>query len=1003
MQKSESIMNITLGAVLSLALSFLGSIRGGNFSVAGWLLTCLVSFIISQLIGLLIPYKWLIEDVCQKIKVKKESFKGIIVSALIIDLTYTPVLSGSMCYVMTFITLKLVPFLEGPPLIVKMISSVSLSFIVAFIIITLMLPLIYKLLRNVTKNENEEALANKNRLVYVTAVLLIISFIVYSVLSVISIDKMLNSENRSMAELLATDIYNKTNDELKEKIEVGRIIANDAYLVELLSDESKYSSDELEMLIKERLLSYANKYECDTAFLVSNATGNYYTESGFNKTMMSDLEDHDEWYLSFVNMNKEYDIDIDTDEAHGKNWTVFVNVRIEDENGELLGVCGIGTKVTDLQEFISNLESTYDAKVGAVDENNAILLNIEGINIDQIIHIQEKRLQPKDGLQYLETGTGYVVIIPMEALGWKLIIKRDVDLLGVLIGNISKNLLVLSIIFAIFIVIATLLLGKSSSILARNLQFESYETLKNIYEGIYVFDIDSGLVSEIKNLLPDNTHLFNSTDPFDAQMREVIDKWIFAEHRKELYDFFTHKEDELAGADSSSSRTVQFIINDIGWCRGNLVVVKDAKNKKDDHKLFLIEVIEEEVRRQSKMRQETEEAKSANEAKGRFLANMSHEIRTPINAVLGLDTMILRESTEPAIKEYAANIQNAGNTLLSLINDILDFSKIESGKMDIVPVEYDLSSLINDVMNMISIKAKAKNLDFKVVVDEKLPARLYGDDIRIRQVLLNIMNNAVKYTNNGGITFTVSGVTTDDYIDIHFSVKDTGIGIKEEDMGKLFADFERIEESRNRSIEGTGLGMSITVQLLKLMDSKLQVESVYGEGSEFYFDLKQIIKNSEPIGNFSNRIMMGAKEYEYNAPYTAPDAKILVVDDTEINRVVLAGLLKETLIVIDEAGSGAEGLNKILNNDYDIIFLDHMMPDMDGPDVVKEFKKLVGEGKVKTNLNTPIIALTANAISGAREQYIEMGFSDYLSKPIIPDKLENMVRKLVPDDKMLRA
>ncbi len=389
------------------------------------------------------------------------------------------------------------------------------------------------------------------------------------------------------------------------------------------------------------------------------------------------------------------------------------------------------------------------------------------------------------------------------------------------------------------------------------------------------------------------------------------------------------------------------------------------------------------------------EAEAANKAKSAFLANMSHEIRTPINAVLGLDTMIIRETKEPEIKSYAKDIENAGQVLLALINDILDLSKIESGKMEIIPNEYDLSSLIHDVMNMITIKAQSKKLDVKLEMNQQLPSGLYGDDVRIRQILVNLMNNAVKYTEKGSVTLKIDGTVENEEVVLSFVVEDTGIGIKEEDMHKLFADFERIEEKRNRNIEGTGLGMTITIQLLSLMGSKLNVSSVYGKGSVFSFEIRQEIRRKEAVGNLEKRIAGQKDSKEFRCHFTAPDAHILVVDDNRINLMVFAGLLKNTKVQIDKVSGGKEALSKIKDTPYDIIFLDHMMPDIDGIEVMKQIKQWT---EAYPNQETPVIALTANAISGARDEYLGVGFSDYLSKPVNPDKLEAMIRKLLPEE-----
>ncbi len=388
------------------------------------------------------------------------------------------------------------------------------------------------------------------------------------------------------------------------------------------------------------------------------------------------------------------------------------------------------------------------------------------------------------------------------------------------------------------------------------------------------------------------------------------------------------------------------------------------------------------------------EAQRANEAKGKFLAHMSHEIRTPINAVLGMDEMILRESKEPDIKAYAMDIYTAAKTLLSLINDILDFSKIESGKMEIVPVAYDVSSLVHDLANMAYQRAGEKSIRLEIEVEPDIPSRLYGDDVRLRQVLANILTNAVKYTQEGTVWLRVQNCGTfDDMARLRYEIEDTGIGIKEEDLPKLFAEFERIEENRNRNIEGTGLGMSITIQLLALLGSRLQVESIYGEGSKFYFELDQKVVDSAPVGEFADRVRKAAETYRYEAKFCAPQAKVLVVDDNAINRKVLRGLLKETRVQVTDAPGGAECLELVQKGRFDLIFLDHMMPGMDGIETLHRMKAM----DVCPCRDTPVVALTANAVSGAKEMYLSEGFDDFLSKPVDPEKLERMLHDKLPE------
>lgn len=394
-----------------------------------------------------------------------------------------------------------------------------------------------------------------------------------------------------------------------------------------------------------------------------------------------------------------------------------------------------------------------------------------------------------------------------------------------------------------------------------------------------------------------------------------------------------------------------------------------------------------------------QEAQAANESKGKFLAHMSHEIRTPINAVLGMNEMILRESKEAGIREYAMDISAAGQTLLSLINDILDFSKIESGKMEIVPVTYDVGSMVHDLENMAVQRAKNKNIRFEAEVDAAIPSQLYGDDVRIRQVLTNILTNAVKYTHEGNVWLRVKGFCEGGEAVLTFEVEDTGIGIRKEDLPKLTAEFERIEEDRNRNIEGTGLGMSITIQLLELLGSRLRVASTYGKGSTFSFELRQRIVDQTPVGDYRSRVQQSAQDYCYGPKFLAPDAKILVTDDNEMNRRVFRALLKETQIQVTEACSGMECLELVQKYHYDLIFLDHMMPEMDGVETLHRIRALSDfpcEG-------TPVVVLTANAVSGAREQYLAEGFDDFLSKPIVPDRLERMAEQMLPQELLKEA
>ncbi|MBR6273933.1 MAG: response regulator [Lachnospiraceae bacterium] len=386
-------------------------------------------------------------------------------------------------------------------------------------------------------------------------------------------------------------------------------------------------------------------------------------------------------------------------------------------------------------------------------------------------------------------------------------------------------------------------------------------------------------------------------------------------------------------------------------------------------------------------------ADSANKAKSDFLADMSHEIRTPINAVLGMNEMIIRESKDENVLDYASNIKKAGDTLLSIINTILDFSKIEDGRMSLVPVEFSVPDLLDGLVNSISERAKGKGLDFEVKVDEDIPVKLFGDDVRISQVIMNLLTNAVKYTEKGSVILRVTKKErTDEKVTLLVEVEDTGIGIKEEDLDKLSVSFERIEEKRNRHIEGTGLGISIVTKLLAMMDSEMKVKSVYGEGSLFYFELGLKIADPMPIGPYEERRKNVSVKKEEKIRLMAEGARVLVTDDNEMNRKVAINLLKLFGIKPDVCASGMETLERMRKEKYDLLFLDHMMPGMDGIETLKmlKYEKTLGDA--------PVIVLTANAVVGAKEQYLKQGFDGYLSKPIRIEELEEILKTYLPEE-----
>lgn len=385
------------------------------------------------------------------------------------------------------------------------------------------------------------------------------------------------------------------------------------------------------------------------------------------------------------------------------------------------------------------------------------------------------------------------------------------------------------------------------------------------------------------------------------------------------------------------------------------------------------------------------------DAKSQFFASMSHEIRTPINAVLGMNTMIMRESSESQIVSYAKVIENSGKMLLSTVNDILDFSKAESGKLQLVCIEYATADMIRDLMQMIKVRADDRGLKLKTDIEEILPSKLYGDDVRLKQIIMNLLTNAVKYTDRGSVTLKIHYRNVDEqHVRLLVAVSDTGKGIKPEDMEALFSPYARVEESKNRKIEGTGLGMSIVKTLLTLMDSELKVESIYGEGSTFSFEVLQEVRDRTPMGSYEKIMTDEAEVAKATArQIVAPEARILTVDDTIVNLVVLKELLKKTQIKIDTATSGAEALQKVAREKYDLIFMDHMMPGMDGIECLQCMRST---GTVSKDI--PIIVLTANVVAGYREMFMDAGFTDFLAKPVDVRELDKMLVQYLPRDKM---
>lgn len=407
--------------------------------------------------------------------------------------------------------------------------------------------------------------------------------------------------------------------------------------------------------------------------------------------------------------------------------------------------------------------------------------------------------------------------------------------------------------------------------------------------------------------------------------------------------------------------------------------------------LFQNRIYREENAIAQKQKKEIEEL---NQMQNRFFSSMSHEIRTPINTIIGLNEMILREEVSDEVASDAKSIQGASKMLLTLINDILDMSKIESGKMEIIPVSYDVGAMLSDVVNMIWIRAQEKGLEFHIDVDQTIPSQLIGDEVRIKQVLINVLNNAVKYTSEGLVTLSIQCKKQEDGLAyVTYSVTDTGIGIRKESIPYLFSAFKRVDEAQNRYIEGTGLGLSIVKQLVELMDGEISVNSVYTKGSTFMITLPQRVESTGQIGelDLETRHIRNIRE-QYKQSFEAPKAHVLIVDDNESNLMVAERLLRATKVNIDTATGGSVCLKKTLQNKYDVIFMDHLMPEMDGIECLHAIRSQTGG----LNLSTPVVVLTANAGGENRALYRREGFDGYLVKPVSGMQLEKELLRHIP-------
>ena len=393
------------------------------------------------------------------------------------------------------------------------------------------------------------------------------------------------------------------------------------------------------------------------------------------------------------------------------------------------------------------------------------------------------------------------------------------------------------------------------------------------------------------------------------------------------------------------------------------------------------------------VQQQKKEIEELNQAQKRFFSNMSHEIRTPVNAIIGLNEMTLRENISDEVRENSLNIETAGKILLHTINEILDMSKLETGRMEIIKGDYRVTAMLSDIVNMTWLRAQNKGLEFTIDIDPELPTVLRGDEVRIKQVLLNVITNAVKYTKEGSVTLSISGIReADGHIRVIYHVSDTGIGIREENIPILFSAFQRFDEQTTHRIEGTGLGLAIVKQLLDMMEGSVSVTSEYGKGSDFRIEIPQEIVDESPIGAVDFKKTQQSQSAGYNTSFTAPEIRILAVDDTPMNLMVIKKLLRDTKIMVETASDGAEALARTMETHYDLILMDQQMPEMDGIECLHRIKAQQG-GKCR---DTKIVCLTANVGTDMEQLYRQEGFDGYLVKPIRGKVLEDEILRLVP-------
>ncbi len=693
----------------------------------------------------------------------------------------------------------------------------------------------------------------------------LVSFVLCMGVSMWSLYELSQENTQDVSTVLAARIYDNINNNTREPVMVSKTMASNNFLVEILQNEGTMDEDAVLAKIKAYLIHLKGSLNYDSVFVVSEKTRRYYTVQGVHKIVDPQKNDHDSWYRDFLASGKPYDLDVDRDEVDKNFWTVFVNARVVDEKGNLLGVCGVGIRIANLQKLIQEYEQQYQVKIRLVDKNGLVQVDAEDRNIEQA-YLDLTGLRPASQQEYAlqknEDGS-MVVTKYLEPLSWYLVVKKEggignSNFTDVLRLNLGLFLLVMFIIMtALWLVIRRF---NRKNHLAQRLN-EQLASAANLYSVVREIDILHNTYADIKSSGRESSEDIQEQQGAQEKLREKMYEHTDPSHQGYVKEFLdiANLDERLAGR---KGITTEFLDNNGRWVRGRFVVSHYTPWGKVAHVLWLVEDIDEEARSREALMHISVKAIADNKAKSAFLSNMSHELRTPINGILGMNEMVLRECGDNGqIQAYALHVQAAGHTLLALVNNILDFSKIEAGRMEIQPVEYDLSSLIHDLVQMLHFRAQEKGLSISVDVDPKLPKVLKGDEIRIKQIVMNLLVNGIQYTKVGNIVLAFGYASlSEDKVGLKVSVKDTGIGMKPEQIQQLFAKDDRLTAEQAEGAEATGLGIAISSRLLKMMGSKLEVESVYGLGSRFFFTVEQGVVRWEPLGNVQYAVSILPKE-----------------------------------------------------------------------------------------------------------------------------------------------